>query len=332
MTKILVTGACGFIGFHLCNRLLDEGHEILGIDNLNDYYDVNLKLDRKSLLEINHKFELTVFDIKDLKNVKKVFIDFKPTVVIHLAAQAGVRYSIENPQTYIESNIIGSFNLLEACRRYPVEHLLLASTSSVYGANSKLPYNEDHKSDTQMSVYASTKKSMESLAHSYSHLFSIPTTIFRFFTVYGPWGRPDMALYKFVDGILNNTPIDVYNNGNMRRDFTYVLDLVKSIDLLIKKPPAIHHDSDLLNSKVAPYSILNIGNSQPEDLMEYIKCIENSLAKKANINFMPMQQGDIQATAADTSKLLNTINYIPDTSIQVGIANFIDWYLNYHKK
>ena len=333
--KFLITGTAGFIGFHLAKLLLDENNEVHGFDAITNYYDVNLKNKRLSILHENSKFTFTKDRLEDNDKFDVAANKFRPDVIIHLAAQAGVRYSLENPRSYIDSNIIGTFNVMEAARKLKVEHLLMASTSSVYGANLKMPFTEIEKTDTQLTIYAATKKANESMAHSYSYLWKIPTTMFRFFTVYGPWGRPDMALFKYVEAILNNKPIDIYNHGDMYRDFTYVEDLVRGIRLLIDKIPNSKDDQNILKqdslSSVAPYRVVNIGNSNKVKLLDFIDAIEEILGKKAIRNYMPMQLGDVHATWADTSLLQNLTNYSPQVNFKDGVRHFIEWYKDYHK-
>ena len=334
----IVTGAAGFIGFHISKRLLDEGWRVVGLDCMSDYYDVSLKERRESILLESSSYR-SIHDKVESKNVLlDLFAVERPSIVVHLAAQAGVRYSIDNPRAYLESNIIGTFELLEAARAYPPSHMWLASTSSAYGANEEMPYKETVQADHQMSFYAATKKSTESMAHSYAHLFGLPITMFRFFTVYGPWGRPDMALFKFTKAILNGDPIDVYNNGDMSRDFTYVTDLIQGIMLLIRATP--HDSSRLLDSAivadslspVAPFRVVNIGNSKPETLKKFIEAIEKVVGVAAVKNFMPMQQGDVPATWADTSLLENLTGYKPQTKLLDGVTEFVSWYRDYYDK
>ena len=330
---ILVTGSAGFIGYSLSAKLLNDGFNVIGIDSISDYYDVNLKKQRHNLLKQKNNFSCYEIDLHNFKELEKVFKEHAPDVVIHLAAQAGVRHSILKPRDYIESNIIGTFNLLECVRSYPCKHLLMASTSSVYGANKKMPYRENDQTESQLSLYAATKKSNESMAHSYSHLFGLPITMFRFFTVYGPWGRPDMAYFSFTKAILNGESIDVYNNGNLKRDFTYVDDLIHGISLLMNHIPDLSLKklkNDSLSS-VAPFRIVNIGNSKPVDLMDFIGAIEDSLGIKANKNFIGMQPGDVEATWADTGLLLKLTGFTPNTDVKVGVSNFIQWYKTYYK-
>jgi len=332
----LVTGSSGFIGYHLCQRLLSEGWTVIGIDALTDYYDVALKERRQAMLLQHPLFRTETARIETPGVLETLFATHAPDAVIHLAAQAGVRYSIDNPESYVEANLIGTFRLLEAARAHPPAHLLLASTSSVYGANTEMPYAETDKADTQMSFYAATKKANEAMAHSYAHLYGLPTTMFRFFTVYGPWGRPDMALFKFTKAILSGAPIDVYNHGNMKRDFTYVDDLVTGIVQLLAQPPirpagpADIPEGDSL-SPVAPYRIVNIGNSEPVDLLSYIGAIEAATGKPAQKNLMDMQPGDVPATWADATLLNRLTGDRPTTSVTEGVARFVAWYRDYYR-
>ena len=334
MKKILITGAVGFIGFHLSNLLSKEGHNVHGYDGITDYYDVNLKKARLKILKKNLKFSATQGMLEDMEKLDKIANKFRPDVIIHLAAQAGVRYSLENPRSYINSNIIGTFNVMEIAKKYKVKHLLIASTSSVFGANSKMPFKEIEKADTQLTIYAATKKASESMAHSYAYLWKIPTTMLRFFTVYGPWGRPDMALFKFVSAILKNKPIDIYNNGEMYRDFTYIDDLVNRIKLLIDVIPSSKIDKKNSNldslSNVAPFRVVNIGNSTKIKLLDFIEAIEEVLGKKAIRNYMPMQKGDVKATWADTSLLKNLTGDTSQTNFKTGVASFVKWYREYY--
>lgn len=308
-----------------------------GIDAMTDYYDVNLKKRRHAMLHQFPNFTATECRLEDNTKITEVVSSFKPDVIVHLAAQAGVRYSLENPRAYLDSNLVGTFNIMEAARENAVDHLLMASTSSVYGANEKMPYAETDKVETPLTFYAATKKASESMAHSYAHLWDLPTTMFRFFTVYGPWGRPDMALFKFVDGILEDRPIDIYNNGEMYRDFTYVEDLVRAIRLLIDVPPVRPESSSDIEegdslSPVAPYRVVNIGNSNKVRLLDFVDAIESELGKTAIRNYMPMQKGDVPATWADAALLERLTGYRPQTDIQDGIKNFVDWFLAYHKE
>lgn len=334
----LVTGSAGFIGYHIARRLLHEGWRVIGLDNLSDYYDVFLKKARESILIRNAEYRSIHEKIETPNALMNLFKEEQPDIVVHLAAQAGVRYSIENPRAYLESNINGTFELLEAAREYPPEHMLLASTSSVYGSNEDMPFKETAKADNQMSFYAATKKSTENIAHSYSHLFDLPITMFRFFTVYGPWGRPDMALFKFTKAILNSDPIDIYNDGELSRDFTYIDDLVHAMRLLADVVPTVANPrgnvSDMSDSKskIAPFRVVNIGNSQPAQLLDFIDAIEKVIGIKAIKNFMPMQAGDVSVTWADTSLLEKLTGYTPNTDLLTGVTNFINWYNDYYQK
>ncbi|SDF65201.1 UDP-glucuronate 4-epimerase [Salipiger thiooxidans] len=333
MRKVLVTGSAGFIGLHLCQRLIADGFEVIGLDAMTDYYDVTLKQRREGLLLQTPAFRAVHERVETPGVLMDLFASEKPDVVIHLAAQAGVRYSIEEPRSYLESNITGTFELLEAARAHPPQHMLLASTSSAYGANTEMPYRETVKADHQMSFYAATKKATENMAHSYAHLYGLPITMFRFFTVYGPWGRPDMALFKFTKAILEDRPIDVYNHGDMRRDFTYVTDLVAAIRLLIDAVPgeAPVGEMDSL-SPVARHRVVNIGNSEPVQLTDFIDAIEAALGRKASRNLMPMQPGDVPATWADAELLKALTGYRPETRVREGVQAFVDWYLDYFDK
>ncbi len=343
---ILVTGAAGFIGYHLSNKLIHQGLDVIGFDNLNSYYDQNLKKDRldelkKESLVKEGSFEFVKGDLGNIKILKDTFkinnfqTQEKISIVVHLAAQAGVRYSIENPSAYVESNLVGFCNIIEECRINKIDHFIYASSSSVYGGNKKLPFEEVDNVDHPISLYAATKKSNELVAHTYSHLFDLPTTGLRFFTVYGPWGRPDMALFKFTDLILKDKPIKVFNHGKMIRDFTYIDDIVESICRLLNKPPrkSILPEKGNFDSSTswAPYKIFNIGNSQPTNLKDYISAIENNLQKKAEIIFEDMQPGDVEATYSNTRMLSDWIDFKPNTSIKNGIKKFIEWYMHYYK-
>jgi len=337
MKRVLITGTAGFIGYHLAELLLAKGYAVHGYDGMTDYYDVALKHRRHQQLLQKPDFAATEAMLEDFESLEKVVSDFRPEVIVHLAAQAGVRYSLEKPRTYIESNVTGTFNVLELARAMPVEHLLMASTSSVYGANTEMPFDEKEKADTQLSIYAATKKATESMAHSYAHLFGTPITMFRFFTVYGTWGRPDLALFKFVDAILDDRPIDVYNHGDMERDFTYVADLVRAIELLIGVPPRLPGSRGELPpndsiSPVAPFRIVNIGNSEPVRLLDFIGIIEEKLGKKAQRNYLPMQPGDVRATWANADLLRDLTGYQPHTDIREGVAAFVDWFRDYYRK
>ena len=336
MRKVLVTGSAGFIGFHLSQLLLDEGFAVVGYDGMTDYYDVRIKQRRHQMLSQNQHFTWREAMVDDFETLRELCLAERPDVFVHLAAQAGVRYSLENPRAYLESNLVGTFNVMEVARELEVEHLLMASTSSVYGANEEMPFDERQKCDTPLTFYAATKKATESMGHSYAHLWNLPTTMFRFFTVYGPWGRPDMALFKFTKGILENTPIDVYNHGEMYRDFTYVADLVRGIRLLIDSPPVRPESADDIAendslSPVAPFRVVNIGNSDKVRLMDFIEAIEEKCDRKANINFMDMQKGDVPATWADASLLMDLTGYRPQTPFQEGISRFVEWYRDYYR-
>ncbi|UWR01253.1 GDP-mannose 4,6-dehydratase (plasmid) [Rhodobacteraceae bacterium S2214] len=335
--RILVTGTAGFIGFHLAKLLLSEGFVVAGFDGMTDYYDVALKRRRHAMLLQNQNFSAAEGLLEEDGVFQKFADDFQPDVIVHLAAQAGVRYSLENPRAYLDANVIGTFNVMEAARSLKVQHLLMASTSSVYGANDKMPFIETETTDTQLTIYAATKKANEGMAHSYAHLWNIPTTMFRFFTVYGTWGRPDLALYKFVDAILDGRPIDIYNHGDMYRDFTYVDDLVRGIRLLIDAKPVRPNDradieeGDSL-SPVAPYRVVNIGNSDKVRLLDFIDAIEDELGIKAKRNYMEMQMGDVPATWANADLLKRLTGYRPETDFRDGIAQFVTWFRDYHKK
>ena len=331
---ILVTGDAGFIGFHLSKKLLDQGKTVVGVDCLNDYYDVNLKLDRLKILEKYKNYKHYTIDMANKKQFMETLKEEKIKIICHLAAQAGVRYSIENPEEYVKSNLIGFFNLLEFAKNNSISHFLAASTSSVYGANKEMPFKESQKTEHQLSFYAATKKANEVMAHSYSHINNIPITMFRFFTVYGEWGRPDMALYKFAERILRNEPIEVYNFGKMKRDFTYVADLVEAIFRLINNPPQKDNPvstNDSL-SPVAPFRTVNIGNSRPLDLMKYIEYLEKALNKCALKEFKPMQPGDVSETYADCNLLEDLIGFVPNTSPDDGVNKFVEWFTSYRKR
>jgi UDP-glucuronate 4-epimerase len=332
--SILVTGAAGFIGFHLSDRLLANGYHVIGVDNLNDYYDVRLKEDRLSILEQHNNFTFYKIDLADSQSLHEIFREENITIAINLGAQAGVRCSLDNPHSYAHSNLIGFLNILEACRNFPVEHLLFASSSSVYGANTNIPYTTKDSVDHPVSLYAATKKSNELMAHSYSYLFQIPITGLRFFTVYGPWGRPDMAYYSFTKNILEGRPIKVFNNGDMRRDFTYIDDIVEGIIQLLDHPPTHNTNWNSLlpdpSSSKAPYKIYNIGNNSPVSLIDFIHLIEKTTGKQANIQHFPMQLGDVKETYADITDLYQEIGFQPNTSIEVGISHFVNWYKEYY--
>jgi UDP-glucuronate 4-epimerase len=337
MTRVLITGTAGFIGFHLAKLLLADGIQVHGYDGMTDYYDVKLKQKRHAMLLQSEGFSVTEGMLEDEALLWSVAEEFKPDVIVHLAAQAGVRYSLENPRAYLDSNVIGTFNVMEAARKLEVRHLLMASTSSVYGANEDMPFTETEKADTQLTIYAATKKANESMAHAYAHLWTLPTTMFRFFTVYGPWGRPDLALFKFVDAILDGRPIDIYNHGNMHRDFTYVGDLVWGIRLLIDTPPVQPasaediEDGDSL-SPVAPFRVVNIGNSEKVRLLDFVDAIEDELGIKAKRNYMDMQPGDVPATWANAELLQRLTGYRPQTDIRDGIRDFVTWFRDYYDK
>tara|TARA_B100000035_G_scaffold315233_1_gene334616 strand:+ start:1245 stop:2252 length:1008 start_codon:yes stop_codon:yes gene_type:complete len=333
--KILVTGSSGFIGFHLSKRLLENGHKVHGVDSMNSYYDIKLKKARLSILKKYKNFSFTKTKIENEKKLKIAFNKFRPIISIHLAAQAGVRYSINKPRVYLDSNINGTFNIIQASHENKVKHLIMASSSSVYGANKKIPFKENDKTETQLSIYAATKKANESMAHAYSNIWKIPITMLRFFTVYGPWGRPDMALFKFTKGILENKKIDIYNYGKMYRDFTYIDDIVNGISLLINKAPNVKQKNKFKNdslSSVAPYRILNIGNTKKVFLLNFIKQIEIELGKKAIRNYMPLQKGDVKQTLSNTNLLKKITGYNPKTNYKTGIKNFISWYKKYYNK
>ena len=332
--KFLVTGAAGFIGFHTCKRLLNAGHEVVGLHNMNDYYDVNLKQARLDLLQ-SPLFRFHKIDLADRDGVAQLFANEKFNRVIHLAAQAGVRYSLENPFAYADSNLIGYLNILEGCRHNQVEHLLYASSSSVYGLNRKMPFSTDDSVDHPVSLYAATKKANELMAHTYSHLYGIPTTGLRFFTVYGPWGRPDMALFKFTKAMLEGKSIDVYNYGKMKRDFTYIDDIVEAIvrmqDIIPQPNPEWTVETGSPATSSAPYRVYNIGNSSPVELMDYITALEEALGMEAQKNMMPIQQGDVLDTSADTQPLYDLVGFKPQTSVKEGVKNFVEWYKDYYQ-
>lgn len=332
--KFLVTGAAGFIGFHACKRLLQTGHEVVGLDNMNDYYDVNLKQARLDLLQ-SPLFSFHKIDLADREGIAQLFAHEKFNRVIHLAAQAGVRYSLENPFAYADSNLIGYLNILEGCRHNHVEHLLYASSSSVYGLNRKMPFSTDDSVDHPVSLYAATKKANELMAHTYSHLYGIPTTGLRFFTVYGPWGRPDMALFKFTKAMLEGKSIDVYNYGKMKRDFTYIDDIVEAIvrmqDIIPQPNPEWTVETGSPADSSAPYRVYNIGNSSPVELMDYITALEEALGMVAEKNMMPIQPGDVLETSADTKPLYDMVGFRPQTTVSQGVKNFVDWYKAYYK-
>lgn len=331
---VLVTGAAGFIGFHVARRLLEDGYPVVGVDNLNPYYDVSLKLDRLEQLKAFTPFHFRKLDLADRSLTEGLFEAFDFDVVIHLAAQAGVRYSLLNPYAYTESNITGFLTVLEGCRRTGVRHLVYASSSSVYGANRRMPFSVHHNVDHPVSLYAATKKANELIAHSYAHLYGLPTTGLRFFTVYGPWGRPDMALFLFTRSILAGKPIQVFNHGDMKRDFTYVDDIVEGIVRLMKRPPQPnprwHGEDPDPGTSCAPYRIYNIGNNRPVQLLEFIAVLERCLNTKARKELLPMQPGDVPETFADISDLTREFGYRPATPLEVGIAKFVEWYRSYY--
>jgi len=332
--KIFITGSSGFIGFHLSKKLLDSGHSVHGFDSMNNYYDVKLKKARYKILKKYNKFLFTKNNLENQKVLSNTILKYKPKIIIHLAAQAGVRYSIEKPRVYLDSNITGTYNIIELAKKVNVKHLLIASSSSVYGANKKLPFKEIDKTETQLSIYAATKKSTESIAHSYSNIWKVPITMLRFFTVYGPWGRPDMALFKFTKGIIDNKKIDIYNKGKMYRDFTYIDDIVNGIKALINKAPNSKQLNKFKNdslSSVAPFRVLNIGNTRKVYLLDFIDALEKELGKKAIRNYMPMQKGDVKMTLSDTTLLKKLTGYNPKTNFRLGIKNFLKWYLSYYK-
>ncbi len=321
--KYLITGGAGFIGFHLSRQLLKKGCSVIGLDNLNDYYEVQLKLDRLELLESYENYRFIKGDLADRSGLEHIFEEERPDFVINLGAQAGVRYSIDNPDAYMQSNIIGFYHILECCRHYPVEHLIYASSSSVYGANKKIPFSTEDQVDNPVSLYAATKKSNELMAHCYSKLYGIPATGLRFFTVYGPMGRPDMAYFKFAKKIMAGEPIQIYNNGDMMRDFTYIDDIVNGIENILNNPPEENSDG-------VRYKIYNIGNNTPEKLMDYIETLEKYLGRTAKKEFLPMQPGDVYQTYADVTALMEDFDFKPSTSIDEGLSKFVTWFLEYY--
>ncbi len=332
-TKIFITGTSGFIGFHTAKKFLDKGFSVRGFDSMNNYYDVRLKKARLSILKRYKKFTFTKSNLENKNKLSKSISNFKPQIIIHLAAQAGVRYSIINPKIYLKSNIEGTFNIIEIAKKVNVKHLIIGSSSSVYGSNKKIPFKEIDKTDHQISFYAATKKSTESLAHSYSSLWKLPITMLRFFTVYGPWGRPDMAYFKFTKNILNKKKIDIYNKGKMYRDYTYIDDIVDGIYKVIHKIPKANkkkHKHDSI-SNIAPFRILNIGNTKKIYLLDFINFLEKELGIKAIKNYMPMQKGDVQSTLSDSNLLKKITGYNPQTNYKTGIRKFVNWYLNYYK-
>ena len=331
--KILVTGAAGFIGAALTRLLLERGDHVVGVDELNAYYDVNLKKARLEGLTSSTRFRFQKLDISNRDHMSDLFSSNDFDVVVNLAAQAGVRYSIENPSTYIDTNLVGFGNILEGCRHQEVDHLVYASSSSVYGSNTKLPFSESDAVDHPISLYAATKKANELMAHAYADLYQLPTTGLRFFTVYGPWGRPDMALFKFTKGILDGKPIPVYNRGEMVRDFTYIDDIVEGVVRAIDRPPPLNSDHENKNDaavRTAPYQIYNIGNGHPVPLMRYIQALENALGKKAQLELLPMQPGDVRATEADISRLVSDLGYRPQVDVETGVTRFVEWYCDYY--
>ena len=335
MRKVLVTGSAGFIGFHLSQLLLDEGFVVVGYDGMTDYYDVRLKERRHQMLLQNQHFSAHVGMLEDFDRLHALALAEKPDVIVHLAAQAGVRYSLENPRAYIEANVVGTFNVMECARELAVDHLLMASTSSVYGANEAMPFTERDKADTPLTIYAATKKATEAMGHSYAHLWNLPVTMFRFFTVYGPWGRPDMALFKFTKGILEGEPIDIYNHGEMWRDFTYVTDLVRGIRLLIDAAPERPASAEDIPewdslSPAAPFRVVNIGNNDKVRLEDFVSAIEAECGREAIRNYLPMQTGDVPATWADATLLEGLTGYRPQTDVREGIRRFVAWYRDYY--
>ena len=332
--RVFVTGSSGFIGFHLSKKLLEKGHTVHGFDSMNKYYDIKLKKARLKILKEYKKFFFTKNKLENKKILSQSILKFKPTVIIHLAAQAGVRYSIENPRAYMDSNIIGTYNVIELAKKINIKHLLISSSSSVYGANKNLPFRENDKTENQLSIYAATKKSTESIAHAYSNIWKLPITMIRFFTVYGPWGRPDMALFKFTKGIINKKKIDIYNNGKMYRDFTYIDDIVNGVIALMHKAPNLNQLGKIRNdslSSVAPFRILNIGNTKKVYLLDLINELEKQLKKKAIRNYMKMQKGDVKITLSDTLLLKKIAKYNPIIDYKIGIKKFLKWYLSYYK-
>jgi len=335
MSKILVTGAAGFIGFHLSERLLQRGDEVVGLDNLNGYYDVRLKHDRLKQLEGHPGFRFVKASLEDRCTIEKLFSDERFDKVVNLAAQAGVRYSLQNPHAYVDSNIVGFMNILEGCRHNNVQHLVYASSSSVYGANTRMPFSVHHNVDHPVSLYAATKKANELMAHTYSSLYGIPATGLRFFTVYGPWGRPDMALFLFTKAILEGKPIDVFNYGKMQRDFTYINDIVEGVirvaDTIPTSNPSWRSDQPDPGTSCAPYKLYNIGNNSPVELMHFIEVLEECLGKQAEKNLLPIQAGDVPATYADVDDLMRDVGFKPATSIEEGISKFVEWYRGYYR-
>ena len=333
--KIFITGSSGFIGFHTSKKLLDKGFKVFGYDSMNNYYDINLKRSRLKILKKFKNFSFQKGNIENEKLLNKLVLKFKPKIIIHLAAQAGVRYSIQNPDVYLNTNILGTFNIIKIANKINVKHLIIGSSSSVYGANKKFPFKEIDKTDHQVSFYAATKKSTESLAHSYSSLWKLPITMLRFFTVYGPWGRPDMAYFKFTSKILSQKKIDIYNKGKMFRDYTYIDDIVDGLCKLIQKVPSNKNNNKFKNdslSPVAPFRILNIGNTKKINLINFINTLEKELKKKSKKNYLPMQKGDVHSTLSDSTLLKKITGYHPKTNYKEGIKKFVKWYLDYYKK
>ncbi|MEO1920972.1 MAG: GDP-mannose 4,6-dehydratase [Sphingomonadaceae bacterium] len=336
MRKVFITGSAGFIGFHLAQHLLDEGFAVVGYDGMTDYYDVRIKQRRHQMLSQNEHFAAHEGMLEDFDKLHALMLAEQPDAIVHLAAQAGVRYSLENPRAYLDSNLVGTFNVMECARELEVDHLLMASTSSVYGANEEMPFSELQKTDTPLTFYAATKKATEAMGHSYAHLWNLPTTMFRFFTVYGPWGRPDMALFKFTKGILEGEPIDIYNHGKMYRDFTYVTDLVRGIRLLIDTPPVRPESKDDIPdwdalSPAAPYRVVNIGNNDRVRLEDFVDAIEAECGVEAKRNYMDIQKGDVPATWADATLLEELTGYRPQTDVREGIKRFVEWYREYYE-
>jgi UDP-glucuronate 4-epimerase len=334
MSKILVTGAAGFIGFHLSRKLLEQGDEVVGLDNLNEYYDVNLKMDRIKHFAMDRNFKPVRMDLADREGMTRLFAEEKFDMVVNLAAQAGVRYSLTNPYSYVDSNISGFLNVLEGCRHTGVRHLVFASSSSVYGANTRMPFSVHHNVDHPVSLYAATKKANELMAHTYSSLYSLPCTGLRFFTVYGPWGRPDMALFLFTKAILEDKPIDVFNYGKMRRDFTYIDDIVEGVVRVLEKipepNPRWNGDNPDTATSYAPYKLYNIGNNNPVELLAFIETLESCLGRKALKNLLPIQPGDVPATYADVEDLIRDVGFKPSTPLKEGIGKFVEWYRTYY--
>lgn len=332
MRKVFITGTAGFIGFHVANLLLDEGFAVMGYDGMTNYYDPALKVQRHAMLRARDGFSAREAMLEDRDTLTAAITNFRPDVILHLAAQAGVRYSLENPRAYVDSNMIGTFNLLEAARQVDVAHIMVASTSSVYGANTAVPFKETDACDTPLTIYAATKKATEAMGHATAHVYGIPMTFFRFFTVYGPWGRPDMAPFLFAKGIMDGTPLRIFNNGQMWRDFTYVTDLARAVRLLMDVPPVVGQPvaGDSL-SPVAPFRVVNIGQSQKILLMDFIAALEDALGRAAIREYHPMQMGDVPMTWADTTLLRNLTGFVPQTEMRTGVARFVDWYLSQRK-